>query len=275
MKRGSLWCALLVILVSNPSPAKAESISIIQMAEYQSGYERSFFKHWIDADRDGCDARREVLLAEAVIKPTINGKCTLAGGSWYSAYDGKTITNSALLDIDHLVPLAEAWRSGAWAWTPEQRTEFANDITEPRTLIAVSATTNRAKGDSDPKEWLPAQGQCAYIESWVTVKIRYALTFDAAEVAAVKPFFEECKNLQISTRVLEGYSVTLHPVDPKYTTISLVAVREGSPRAEPVSIKQIRLYGRCDSAGALGRGANGERYQCKRTSKDSTLKWRR
>jgi hypothetical protein len=65
---------------------------------------------------------------EAIVKPKIGPKCKLTGGKWISAYDGKTITNASQLDVDHLVPLAEAWRSGAWKWTPVQRQTFANDL---------------------------------------------------------------------------------------------------------------------------------------------------
>lgn len=273
-RRSSLWCAAILLIVFNPAPAHAEAITLIENAEYQSGYERSLFKHWVDADRNGCDTRKEVLIAEAIIKPTVGAKCALTGGAWYSDYDGKTITNASSLDIDHLVPLAEAWRSGAWAWTPEQREAYANDLTEPRALIAVSASTNRAKGDSDPKDWLPEQGRCTYIESWVTVKLRYALTIDSGELSVIKGFFNECRNLQISTVTLPGFAVTLNPAQQNYKSVTLTIVGETSPSVAPAAIKEVRLYGRCSVLGAKGRSAEGRTYTCKQTKTDATKKWR-
>ena len=136
--------------------------------ELRDGYERTKFKHWVDADRDGCNTRAEVLLAEAATAPTMGEKCAITGGSWYSAYDDTYITNPRTSDIDHMVPLAEAWDSGAYAWTPEQRQAYANDLDEPRALIAVTATTNRSKADQDPHQWLPPYepARCEYITSW-------------------------------------------------------------------------------------------------------------
>ena len=78
-----------------------------------SGHNRSLFKLWIDADKNGCDIRKEVLIEEAVVKPKKGAKCVLTGGKWISPYDGISYTKDSSLDIDHLVPLAEAWRSGA------------------------------------------------------------------------------------------------------------------------------------------------------------------
>jgi hypothetical protein len=81
----------------------------------ESGYDRALFKHWTDADNNGCDTRAEVLISEAVSKPKVDKKCKISGGKWLSAYDKKSVSNASQLDVDHLVPLAEAWRSGAWA----------------------------------------------------------------------------------------------------------------------------------------------------------------
>lgn len=134
-------------------------------AEDRTGYERSKFKHWIDADKDGCNTRAEVLKAEAVIAPTQGSNCTLSGGRWYSPYDDRYLDGPRGLDIDHLVPLAEAWDSGAFAWTAGERQAYANDLGDDRALIAVSAASNRSKADQDPSTWLPpAVGyRCAYV----------------------------------------------------------------------------------------------------------------
>ena len=182
MKRRLVFLSLILGLLIPHGMAHAEGeVQIRTAAEYVGGYDRSLFKHWIDADKNGCDTRKEVLIAEAVVKPKKGAKCILTGGKWVSPYDGKTYTKDASLDIDHVVPLAEAWRSGAWAWTAKQRQDFANDLTDSRVLIAVTASANRSKGDQDVKTWLPAKYKCNYIEAWVAVKVRYSLTFDTGE----------------------------------------------------------------------------------------------
>jgi hypothetical protein len=80
-----------------------------------------------------------------------------------------------MFDIDHLSPLAEAWDSGAWAWDADTRMRYADDLDDPRSLIAVSASANRSKGDQDPAEWMPpaASYACTYITDWVAVKTRW------------------------------------------------------------------------------------------------------
>src|SRR5690242_2292549 len=72
-------------------------------AEDRTGYQRTAYRHWIDADRDGCDTRKEVLKAEAITTPTQGPGCTLTGGEWYSAYDDTYVSDPGKLDIDHLV----------------------------------------------------------------------------------------------------------------------------------------------------------------------------
>ncbi|CAB4981584.1 unannotated protein [freshwater metagenome] len=182
MKRSLISLSLILGLLLPVDMAYAEGeIQIRTAAEHVGGYDRTLFKHWIDADKNGRDTRKEVLIAEAVVKPKKGTKCTLTGGKWISSYDGKSYTKDASLDIDHVVPLAEAWRSGAWAWTAKQRQDFANDLTDSRVLIAVTASANRSKGDQDVKTWLPAKYKCNYIEAWVAVKVRYSLTFDTGE----------------------------------------------------------------------------------------------
>ncbi|HEY1119265.1 MAG TPA: DUF1524 domain-containing protein, partial [Acidimicrobiales bacterium] len=96
-------------------------------AESRTGYSRDLFRHWVDADGDGCDTRDEVLIAEAEEAPSIGASCSLSGGRWYSYYDGVSQTSASALDIDHLVPLAEAWDSGAGAWSSATREAYAND----------------------------------------------------------------------------------------------------------------------------------------------------
>ncbi|MEU9348005.1 HNH endonuclease family protein [Streptomyces sp. NPDC048278] len=168
--------------------------------ESRAGYSRDKFKHWTDADKDGCNTRAEVLLAEAVAAPEVGPKCTLTGGVWYSPYDDQYINDARKLDVDHLGPLAEAWDSGASAWTPKEREAYANDLDDPRALIAVSAASNRSKADKDPAEWMPpyAGYWCTYVTNWVADKLRYQLSVDPAEQAALAQRLAACPDQPIT-----------------------------------------------------------------------------
>jgi Protein of unknown function (DUF1524) len=151
--------------------------------EHRDGYQRSLFVHWIDADGDGCDTRREVLIAEAIVAPTVGARCSLTGGRWLSAYDGLIETDIAKIQIDHVVALAEAWDSGAYGWTAARRRAYANDLDVPWPLIAVSASSNQSKSDKDPTEWLPpaSADECPYLSAWIATKARWDLAVDPAE----------------------------------------------------------------------------------------------
>lgn len=136
---------------ARPGPARRPS----RQGRARAGYEREAFKHWVDADADGCSTRNEVLLQEAVNAPERSGRCTLAGGTWYSPYDDAYVDGARGQDIDRLVPLAEAWDSGAGTWTAAERQAYANGLDDARALIAVTAKSNRSKADQDPATWQP------------------------------------------------------------------------------------------------------------------------
>jgi hypothetical protein len=220
-------------------PASADSEILLRTAtEHVGGYDRTLFKHWIDADKNGCDTRKEVLIAEAIVKPKKSAKCILTGGKWVSAYDGKSYGTDAGLDIDHVVPLAEAWRSGAWAWTAQQRQDFANDLTDSRVLIAVTASANRSKGDQDVKTWLPGKNKCSYIEAWVAVKVRYSLTFDTGEFSVIQSYFTSCPITNVSVDVLPGYETIGNKVAPSPTptpTATATATATATPTPTPTA----------------------------------------
>ncbi|MFF9378190.1 HNH endonuclease family protein [Streptomyces griseoluteus] len=182
------------------TPVREALAQLLVRTEDRTGYQRTLFKHWIDADKDGCNTRNEVLLEEAVVAPERTGACTLTGGQWYSPYDDRTIDGPRGLDIDHLVPLAEAWDSGASGWSPEEREAYANDLGDTRDLIAVSATSNRSKADQDPATWLPsAVGyRCTYATDWVADKTRWGLTVDAGEQVALGELLEDCPNIPVT-----------------------------------------------------------------------------
>lgn len=155
------------------------------------GYSRDKFPHWIDQG-DNCNTREVVLQRDGTDVQT-DGDCKAVSGTWVSAYDGATWTSASKLDIDHVVPLSEAWKSGASKWTTAHRREFANDLTHAQ-LIAVTNSVNRAKGDKDPAKWLPPKTSyhCEYARMWVWVKHVYDLTADSAEKSALKKILDAC-----------------------------------------------------------------------------------
>jgi hypothetical protein len=167
-------------------------------AEVRTGYSRDLFPHWIDADGDGCSTRNEVLIAEADDPVNVGSGCALSGGRWFSYYDGVSQYATSDLDIDHMVPLAEAWDSGARSWTTATRRLFANDLGDYRALVAVTDSVNQSKGDQDPDEWLPAQQVCRYVKEWVAVKHRWRLTVNSDEKAALQSLAAGCSNTTIT-----------------------------------------------------------------------------
>jgi hypothetical protein len=167
-------------------------------AEVRTGYSRDLFPHWTDADGDGCSTRHEVLIAEAVEPPSVGDGCALRGGRWFSYYDRVSWTNPSDIDIDHMVPLAEAWDSGARTWSSSTRQRYANDLDDYRTLVGVTDNVNQAKGDQDIAEWLPAQQRCRYLREYVAVKIRWRLTVDSTERSAMYDLAATCSNSTIT-----------------------------------------------------------------------------
>lgn len=180
--------------VTNQSSIEELILQLQIAAEITEGYDRDLFKHWIDSDGDGCNTRKEVLIAEATVKPAVSAGCELSGGEWYSPYDKVTTTDSSDFDIDHFVPLNEAWQSGAYGWSSDKRRDFANDLGFGKSLIAVTASSNRSKSDRDPANWLPTNNDyvCEYVTSWVEVKIRWGLTADQPEIDALRYYSKDC-----------------------------------------------------------------------------------
>jgi hypothetical protein len=177
-----------------PPPPPADPVGLRIEAERGDGYDRDLFRHWVDADGDGCDTRKEVLIAESLEPVQTGSSCAILSGRWYSIYDNTETTDSSRFDIDHVVALKEAWDSGAWNWSAEQRRQFANDLSQPFFLIAVSASSNRSKSDRDPAEWLPTNGgyRCEYVRIWVQVKRAWNLSVDQAEHDAIRNTLANC-----------------------------------------------------------------------------------
>ncbi|AFR09562.1 HNH endonuclease family protein [Nocardiopsis alba] len=157
------------------------------------GYDRGLFPHWDRGVEGNCTTRQMVLVRDGEGVET-DDDCRPVSGSWYSVFDGETFTDPQDIDIDHLVPLKEGWRSGAHAWSTEERRRFANDLEESPQLWAVSASSNRSKGDADPGDWLPPleSFHCEYVTAWIEVKHVWDLSVDPAEEAAMREVLEGC-----------------------------------------------------------------------------------
>jgi hypothetical protein len=205
----SLLVAPLVATTLAPAPAHAVQASysaplttaigsLPVVAENNTGYDRNRFRHWVDADGDGCHTRNEVLIAEADDPVTVGSGCSLSGGRWFSYYDRVSWTNTSDIDIDHMVPLSEAWGSGARTWSDAQREAFANDLGDYRTLVGVTDNVNQSKGDRDIAEWLPQYDKCRYLREFVAVKIRWRLSVDSSEKSAMQSLAAGCSNVTIT-----------------------------------------------------------------------------
>jgi hypothetical protein len=190
----TLVATVLVPPAASATPESQLAALTVRAEANGTTYDRDLFRHWIDADGDGCDTRAEVLIAESSTSTGRTGTCTITSGSWLSRYDGVRFTTASSLDIDHMVPLKEAWISGASSWSSSRRQDFANDLGDGRSLIAVSASTNRSKSDQDPDSWLPPSTsyRCTYVSDWIAVKYRWGLSVDSAEKSALQDVLAGC-----------------------------------------------------------------------------------
>ncbi|MGW5342877.1 HNH endonuclease family protein [Streptomyces sp. NPDC004050] len=200
---------MLTVQASAPAPSAAAGVALFQALAWveeaaegpREGYSREQFKHWNKGlnPTDGCDTRKEVLLAEAKVAPEVGAKCALVGGMWWSEYDQVWVSSASSLDVDHMVPLAEAWDSGASAWTAARREAYANDQGAPNSLIAVSGSSNRSKADKDPADWLPVEAdRCKYAVDWVADKLRWRLAADPAEREALSRVAAGCPQATVT-----------------------------------------------------------------------------
>jgi Protein of unknown function (DUF1524) len=180
-----------------PTPPSASEAAVmlaglaVETEGSLSGYSRDLFPHW--TTQSGSCNTREVVLQRDGSGVTVDSACQPTSGSWYSVYDAVWVGDSSEVDIDHIVALAEAWRSGADGWSTSQRQAFANDLTHAQ-LIAVSQSSNASKGDRDPSEWMPPNNNtwCIYVREWIWVKDVYELSVDGAEKAALESHLAGC-----------------------------------------------------------------------------------
>lgn len=184
-----------VAFQSPPAPTGSAGTQLAELVvkprSGMGGYSREKFPHWATVSGE-CDTRETVLKRDGQNVNT-DAQCRPTSGTWHSPYDGANWTKASDVDIDHIVPLGQAWESGAASWTTQHRKEFANDLVRPQ-LKAVTDNVNQAKGDQAPDEWRPSlrADWCAYATDWITVKAYYQLTVTDPEEAALTDMLNYC-----------------------------------------------------------------------------------
>ena len=177
--------------------AKTQLAHLRVAAARPGGYQRTrdFGPAWsVDVDRNGCGTRDDVLRRD-LEQVKLRGRCTVIAGVLRDPYTGQTVTfakaRAAEVQIDHVVPLADAWSLGARDWPQASRERFAND---PVNLQATTSEANQSKGDDGPARWLPRQAyRCAYAVRWVQVSARYQLAVTPADRATLDAQLRGCR----------------------------------------------------------------------------------
>jgi hypothetical protein len=208
----------------------------------RTGYSRDLFgQAWFDTDRNGCDTRNDILRRDLTHKDMKNWCKVLAGTRAPDPYTGTTIRfvlgGASEIDIDHLVPLSDAWQKGAARWSAGKRLAFAND---PLALLAVDAGTNRSKGDGDAATWLPPDKafRCQYVARQVAVKLKYGVWVTKAEREAM-------------VRVLSRCPTTPLPGPGSAPTVAALP-RSSAPPPRPPTSSSSTYYANCDAVRAAG-----------------------
>jgi 5-methylcytosine-specific restriction endonuclease McrA len=147
---------------------------------YAAGYVRKDWPHWEDLDADCQNTRAEILIRDSRILVQFKGEveCRVVAGEWFDPYTGQVFTSASDVDIDHVIPLAHAYRFGGASWSRLKRLQFAND---PDNLIAVDDQTNQGKGSKSPIAWMPPREEywCEYLARWKMIEARYGLRADS------------------------------------------------------------------------------------------------
>ncbi len=204
MKRIVVIALLLSLLPAiNSQAATTDALTALNKLEVKgrapkTGYTRSQFPHWSDPDRNGCDARNDILkrdLTDITYKAGTRD-CKVIAGQLLDPFSGKVITFSTtkvVIDIDHVVALSNAWQTGAAYFDKALRTQIAND---PLNLLAVDSKLNRQKGDGDAATWLPPNKsfRCEYVAKQIAVKTKYKLWVTSTEKEAIIRVLSVCNN---------------------------------------------------------------------------------
>ena len=160
---------LSIVLIAVTSRTTADPVVNLK------NYNREAFGGWADSDGDCQNTRHELLIARSLQPAELRTDgCLVLRGSWIDPYSAELQRQASEVDIDHLVPLKFAWDHGAWDWTADKMTQFAND---PTNLVITQKSLNRSKGSDGPLDWLPPNGAfvCTYVDAFLAVLGRYSL----------------------------------------------------------------------------------------------------
>ncbi len=208
-------------------------------------YDRDDYPHWQVSEGSRCNVRELVLIAEATSISEVDQDCRPLDGVWLSWYDGEEFRNPSDVDIDHMVPLAEAHDSGAATWPARRKAAYANDLDLPAALTAVSASSNRTKSADDPADWKPPlrSAWCQYAHDWIAVKVKWSLTADREEVEALRVMLRTCP---------AGYE---RPAEHPDRSLTVVEVEERPEQERQPSESEAipdGAFASCDEAEAAG-----------------------
>lgn len=222
------------------------TISVAELATDIPGYDRDDWRHWTDADGDCQNARHETLIEESRIPVAFKDerRCQVASGEWVGPYTGTLVTEASDLDIDHMVPLANAHRSGGWQWPEDRKELYANHLDYPGHLVAATQPANRAKSDKGPEAWRPDDRGywCQYALDWIEIKRSWELTATPNEADALREMVESCEmQVFIQAKRVEPASPSAvsdsPPVAPAAVPIPTTAppVESAGPPAPPAA----------------------------------------
>ena len=186
------------LLVAAPTalPSGLPQLTIRGVPSDLPKYDRDDWRQWVDDDGDCQNARHETLVEESRIAVTFTNedRCSVATGEWLDPFTGDILTSARDLDVDHMVPLSNAHRSGAWAWDDARRRAYANDLSYANHLIAVTNSVNRSKSDQGPERWKPPDESywCQYATDWANIKAAWGLSATQAEWDALLSMTATC-----------------------------------------------------------------------------------
>jgi hypothetical protein len=248
-RRGTALVALAALPVKGRAP--------------MTGYDRDRFGYaWLDADRNGCDTRNDILDRDLTGKAfeAGTGGCVVLSGVLADPYTGTDIRfargGGDEVDIDHVVALGNAWATGAFRWDVKKRAALAND---PLELLAVDFRSNRQKSDGDAATWLPSHRsfRCAYVARQVTVKAKYGLWVTPPEKAAMQRVLAGCPDQPLTTDRWHAATRVDHditdPGAPGASTGGTAASSAPRARTKPRPLTGGSVYyENCDAARTAG-----------------------
>ena len=253
------------VVAAGSGPAAAALLALpVKGRAAKTGYSRDAFgPAWADVDSNGCDTRDDVLRRDltATTITAGSGGCEVATGTLTDPYSDTTIPftrgvdTSTEVQIDHVVALSNAWQTGAFAWPPTTREQFAND---PLNLLAVQGRLNSQKGDGDAATWLPpaTRIRCAYVARQVAVKTKYRLWATPPEQAATARLLTGCPGQTLPTETTSSVPAVDPSADPPPSTPAPPAPAPPAPEPvdPPVTVDPVEVsYANCAAVRAAGK----------------------